>query len=65
MDSAKTLGILLLPGMMTGLIFASIAPIEAIKYQIVVTFMFLSTTLISSFVACYLSYRGFLIAGNS
>jgi len=58
-DSAKTLGIVSLPGMMTGLILAGITPIEAIKYQIMVTFMLLSTTSISSFVACYLSYKSF------
>lgn len=58
-DSAKTLGIVSLPGMMTGLILAGTSPIEAIKYQIMVTFMLLSTTSISSFIACYLSYRGF------
>ncbi|NSW89549.1 MAG: iron export ABC transporter permease subunit FetB [Firmicutes bacterium] len=58
-DSAKTLGIVSLPGMMTGLILAGTSPLEAIKYQIMVTFMLLSTTSISSFIACYLSYRGF------
>lgn len=58
-DSAKTLGIVALPGMMTGLILAGTPPMEAIKYQIMVTFMMLSTTSISSFLACYLSYRGF------
>lgn len=58
-DSAKTLGIVALPGMMTGLILAGASPMEAIKYQIMVTFMLLSTTSISSFLACYLSYRGF------
>lgn len=58
-DSAKTLGIVSLPGMMTGLILAGSSPMEAIKYQIMVTFMLLSTTSISSFIACYLSYRGF------
>ena len=58
-DSAKTLGIVSLPGMMTGLILAGAPPIEAIKYQIIVTFMLLSTTTISSFIACYLSYRSF------
>lgn len=58
-DSAKTLGIVSLPGMMTGLILAGAAPIEAIKYQIMVTFMLLSTTSIASFIACYLSYRSF------
>lgn len=58
-DSAKTLGIVALPGMMTGLILAGSSPLEAIKYQIMVTFMLLSTTSISSFVACYLCYKGF------
>lgn len=58
-DSAKTLGIVSLPGMMTGLILAGTSPIVAIKYQIMVTFMLLSTTSISSFIACYLSYKGF------
>lgn len=58
-DSAKTLGIVSLPGMMTGLILAGTSPVQAIKYQIMVTFMLLSTTSISSFIACYLSYRGF------
>lgn len=58
-DSAKTLGIVSLPGMMTGLILAGISPVQAIRYQIMVTFMLLSTTAISSFMACYLSYRNF------
>lgn len=58
-DSAKTLGIVSLPGMMTGLILAGTSPVEAVKYQIMVTFMLLSTTSISSFIACYLSYRNF------
>ncbi|KRN78885.1 ABC transporter permease [Ligilactobacillus acidipiscis] len=58
-DSAKTVGIVSLPGMMSGLIFAGVDPVRAIKYQILVTFMLLSTTGIASFIACYLSYRSF------
>jgi putative ABC transport system permease protein len=58
-DSAKVLGIVSLPGMMTGLILAGTPPMEAIKYQIMVTFMLLSTTSISSFIGCYLSYKRF------
>ncbi len=42
-DSAKTVGLVSLPGMMSGLIFARIDPVKAIKYQIMVTFMLLST----------------------
>ncbi len=58
-DSAKTLGIVSLPGMMTGLILAGTKPMYAIRYQIMVTFMMLSTTSISSFTACYLCYKSF------
>lgn len=58
-DSAKILGIVSLPGMMTGLILAGAPPLEAIKYQIMVTFMLLSTTSLSSLIGCYLSYRSF------
>lgn len=58
-DSAKTLGIVSLPGMMTGLILAGLPPLEAIKFQIMVTFMLLSTTAISSSLACFLAYRSF------
>ncbi|MDE7524501.1 ABC transporter permease, partial [Streptococcus agalactiae] len=54
-DSAKTLGIVSLPGMMTGLILAGTSPIQAVKYQMMVTFMLLATTSIASFVATYLA----------
>lgn len=58
-DSAKTLGIVSLPGTMTGLILAGTSPVNAIKYQLMVTFMMLATTSIASFIACYLSYKCF------
>ncbi|MEY8001310.1 iron export ABC transporter permease subunit FetB [Clostridium sp. Mt-5] len=58
-DSAKTLGIVALPGMMTGLILAGTSPVSAVKYQIIVTFMLLSATSVTSFTACYLSYKKF------
>lgn len=58
-DSMKTLGIVQLPGMMTGLILAGVAPESAIKYQIMVAFMLAGAVTISSFVASYWSYRNF------
>ncbi len=58
-DSAKTMGIVALPGMMTGLILAGVSPLDAIKYQIMVVFMILSTTTISSVIAIYLTYKVF------
>lgn len=58
-DSMKTLGIVQLPGMMTGLILAGVAPESAIKYQIMVAFMLAGAVTISSFVASYWAYRCF------
>ena len=58
-DSAKTLGIVSLPGMMTGLILAGMSPMEAIKYQIIVIFMSFSTISIAIAIAGYLSCRQF------
>lgn len=61
-DSAKTLGIVSLPGMMTGLILAGMSPMEAIKYQIIVIFMSFSTISIAIAIAGYLSCRQFFNA---
>ncbi|MBV7390384.1 MULTISPECIES: ABC transporter permease [Enterococcus] len=55
-DSAKTVGLVSLPGMMSGLIFAGVDPVHAIKYQIMVTFMLLSTTSLGSIIAGYTAY---------
>jgi putative ABC transport system permease protein len=58
-DSMKTLGIVQLPGMMTGLILAGVAPEAAIKYQIMVAFMLAGAVSVSSFIASYWAYRSF------
>lgn len=58
-DSMKTLGIVQLPGMMTGLILAGTAPDVAIKYQIMVAFMLAGAVAIAAFVASYWAYQGF------
>jgi putative ABC transport system permease protein len=58
-DSAKTLGIVSLPGMMTGLILGGVSPIIAIKFQIMVTFMILSSVSIAVIIAVYLAYKDF------
>ncbi|WP_434778202.1 iron efflux ABC transporter permease subunit FetB [Neisseria sp. Ec49-e6-T10] len=58
-DSAKTVGLVSLPGMMSGLIFAGVDPVKAIRYQIMVTFMLLSTASLSTIIAAYLAYRKF------
>ncbi|WP_033641604.1 ABC transporter permease, partial [Enterococcus faecium] len=43
-DQTKTVGLVSLPGMMSGLVFAGIDPVQAIRYQIVVMFMLISVT---------------------
>jgi len=58
-DWGKTAGIVSLPGMMAGLIFAGVDPMAAIRYQIVVIFMFIAVTSISCLIASYLAYRSF------
>ena len=58
-DSMKTLGIVQLPGMMTGLILAGTSPEIAIKYQIMVMFMLTGAVTISGFIASFWAYRGF------
>ena len=55
-DSAKTVGLVSLPGMMSGLIFAGVNPIFAIKYQIMVMFMLLSATSLGSVIAASFAY---------
>jgi len=61
-DGAKTVGLVSLPGMMSGLIFAGIDPVKAIKYQIMVTFMLLGTASISTIITAYLASRRFYTA---
>jgi len=56
-DRTKTVGLVSLPGMMSGLIFAGVDPTDAIRYQIVVMFMLIAVTSIASFIASYLAYR--------
>ena len=58
-DSAKTVGLVNLPGMMSGLIFAGVNPIYAIKYQIMVTFMLLSATSLGAIISVYLAYKNY------
>lgn len=55
-DSAKTVGLVNLPGMMSGLIFAGVNPIYA---KIMITFMLLSATSLGAVIAGYLAYRNY------
>lgn len=61
-DSAKTVGLVSLPGMMSGLIFAGVDPVHAIRYQIMVMFMLLSATSLASVIASYMAYKTYFNA---
>jgi putative ABC transport system permease protein len=58
-DNAKTVGLIALPGAMTGLIMAGASPLEAIQLQIVVKNMVVAATTVSSIVSSYLCWAAF------
>jgi putative ABC transport system permease protein len=47
-DSTKVVGLISLPGSMTGLILAGVDPLTAIRYQIVVMYMLLAATALAA-----------------
>jgi len=56
-DTTKVVGLISLPGAMTGLILAGVDPLEAIRYQIVVMYMLLAAAALASLVASRLAER--------
>ncbi len=50
-------GIVALPGMMTGQILAGIAPVEAVKYQIVIMFLIAGATALGALIAVLIANR--------
>jgi hypothetical protein len=56
-DSTKTVGLISLPGAMTGLILAGVSPLTAIRYQIVVMYMLLAAAAIAGLTAARLAGR--------
>lgn len=56
-DGMKTVGLVQLPGMMTGMIIAGANPVEAVRYQILIVFAFTSSAAVTSIILSLLSYR--------
>ena len=56
-NSMMVVGIVSLPGMMTGQILAGASPVEAVKYQIVIMFLIASATAVGTVAVVLLSYR--------
>ncbi|CAK9171654.1 unnamed protein product [Ilex paraguariensis] len=59
LDNAKTVGLISLPGAMTGLILGGASPLEAIQVQIVIMAMVLGASTISSVMSADLCWRAF------
>jgi len=58
-DGLKTIGLVQLPGMMTGLILGGVAPIEAIRYQIVISLSIFASVSLSAMLVTVIFYRFF------
>ncbi len=55
-ESQKTIGLVQLPGMMSGQIIAGADPVQAVLFQLLILFLLLTTAVITSIMLGYLSY---------
>ncbi len=56
-NAMMVVGIVSLPGMMTGQLLAGTPPVEAVKYQIVIMFLIASGTALGTVLSVLLSFR--------
>ena len=56
-NAMMVVGIVSLPGMMTGQLLAGTSPVEAVKYQIVIMFLIASGTALGTVLVVLLSFR--------
>jgi len=52
MNNIASLGVVLLPGVATGLLIAGVSPVKAIVYQLVIMYMLLCTNMLAAIFAC-------------
>ena len=64
MDNLKTVGLVQLPGMMTGMIIAGANPLQAVRYQLMVMFVLTVATLLCAMIMGYLTYPTFFTAAH-
>ena len=58
-DNTKTVGLISLPGAMTGMILAGASPLEAVQLQIIVMYMLIGAAAFGGLTATFLTYRQF------
>jgi len=56
-DTLKTVGLVQMPGMMTGMILAGSSPYQAVRFQIVIMFSITAVVVISGIIVSVASYR--------
>jgi putative ABC transport system permease protein len=55
-ESQKTIGLVQLPGMMSGQIIAGANPVQAVQFQLLILFLLLTTAVVTSIMIGFLSY---------
>ncbi len=55
-ESQKTIGLVQLPGMMSGQIIAGADPVQAVQFQLLIIFLLLTTATVTSILLGFLSY---------
>jgi putative ABC transport system permease protein len=63
-DNTKTVGLISLPGAMTGMILAGAAPLEAVQLQIIVMYMLIGAAAFGGLTATFLTYQQFFTRGH-
>lgn len=63
-DSTKTVGLIQLPGAMTGMILAGASPLEAVQLQMIVMYMLIGAAAFTGLGAAFLSYRQFFTSSH-
>ncbi len=63
-DTTKTVGIIKLPGAMTGMILAGASPLKAVQLQLIVMYMLVGAATFTGLIAAYLTYREFFTAAH-
>ncbi len=58
-DNTKTVGLISLPGAMTGMILAGASPLEAVQLQIIVMYMLIGAAAFAGLTANFLTYQQF------
>jgi putative ABC transport system permease protein len=58
-DNTKTVGLISLPGAMTGMILAGASPLEAVQLQIIVMYMLIGAAAFSGLTATFITYQQF------